>query len=127
MAVPPLSKSTTTPIPTCPSKRNNQTLNMNSVQIAPPLEYNRCYGGDGAGQSGILTTFGAAKNAIDCRINDDYDEEIDLCSEIVDSQSQGHSKWKIYKKPKLRKKSRVECDLVKQEDNSNLADGYNGR
>lgn len=94
--------------------------NMHSVRDAPSSEYRRrcVYGSASADQRGISTTFGLAKNAIN-----NEDDEIDLCNEIVDSQSQGQSKWRIYKKPKIRKPTAVDCDLVKQNDQANLTNG----
>lgn len=103
---------------------------MNSVHIVQPTEYNRCYNANGH-SGNVSTTFGVAKHAINGNgVSDDVDGDendddrnirdaaIDLCNEIVDSETQGQSKWRIYKKPKLRKKPNG-GDSVKQDDSAN--------
>lgn len=121
------------------AKGVTKLTNMNSVHIAQATEYNRFNGTNdhSAGHSGITsTTFGVAKHAIHGNgVIDDYDGEendddinireaaIDLCNEIDDSQTQGQSKWRIYKKPKLRKKTNNSGSPVKQDDNANSTNG----
>lgn len=80
---------------------------MNSVGLVQPSGYNRSFVGETSIDSG--KTIG---------------DPINLCGDsVVDAQSQGHSKWKIYKKPKLRKKS-VDDRLTDQIRSTNVADGH---
>lgn len=93
---------------------------MSSVHIVQPTAYNGTFSSSGSsGENSIGGT--ASKNNI-------IADQIDFRSEItLDSQSQGQSKWKIYKKPKLRRKKSIENDSLQKDENHNLDNGTNNR
>lgn len=85
---------------------------MNSVGFVQPSGYNRAFNGD------LSISGGGNQNNVE--------NGIEFCSETIESQAQGHSKWKINKKPKLRKKSN-DGHSATDASNCNLSNGNDSR
>lgn len=92
---------------------------MSSVHIEQPTDYNSTF--SSSSRSGEISIGDTASSS-------SIGDQIDFSNEVaLDTHSQGQSKWKIYKKPKLRRKKSIENDSVQKDVNCNSDNGYNNR